>query len=127
LQVIIELVGTVLVWAFKTALLMGAGAFRIIAGLIEAASEVARDFGNAVKWVANELEYAMKKAMEFFEWLGLIENKSAGLNAGAIDNMFRLNSSGGNSTTQNNTFNFTNPNQYAPVASNLGLGVTDFG
>jgi hypothetical protein len=125
LQVIIELVGTVLVWAFKTALLMGAGAFRIIAGLIEAASEVARDFGNAVKWVANELEYLIGLAMKAFEWLGLIENKSAGLNATAVNSMFGGKLKGGdtNTVTQNNSFTFTNPNQYAPVAQNLGNGL----
>jgi hypothetical protein len=125
LQVIIELVGTVLVWAFKTALLMGAGAFRIIAGLIEAASEVARDFGNAVKWVANELEYLIGLAMKAFEWLGLIESKSAGLNATAVNSMFggRLKGGDTNTVTQNNSFTFTNPNQYAPVAQNLGNGL----
>lgn len=128
LQVIIELVGTVLVWAFKTALLMGAGAFRIIAGLIEAASEVARDFGNAVKWVANELEYLIGLAMKAFEWLGLIENKSAGLNATAVNSMFggRLKGGDTNNVTQNNNYVFDTPKQYEPVARTNFQLISDF-
>jgi TP901 family phage tail tape measure protein len=119
LQVIIELVGTVLVWAFKTALLMGAGAFRIIAGLIEAASEVARDFGNAVKWVANELEYLIGLAMKAFEWLGLIESKSAGLNATAVNSMFGGRLKGGDTNTQNINVGSIN----VPTASDVGAGI----
>lgn len=114
LQVIIDAIGIALVWVLKTVMLVGATAFRVIAGAIEIASEILNDFGAAVKWVANELEYLINKAVEALQWLGLIEKKQMQLGG---ENMISgwLKGGGGNtsSVTQNNdfTFNVSSPGQ----------------
>jgi hypothetical protein len=76
--------------------------------------------GDTIQWIAGGLAGLIDKAAQFIGMKGQI----ASTNESMVQGWLNRGSGGNNNTvTQNNSFTFTNPNQYAPVAQNLGKGL----
>lgn len=107
LQVIAQVVGTVLVKAFEGLLVVGSWVFNGLATLIKWVTDLIDIFASAVKICANELAYLIDLAKQALQYLGLV-NSSSGVNVGAVDRMFAGRLNGGvtvtNNITQNNEF-----------------------
>ncbi len=107
LQVIAQVVGTVLVKAFEGLLIVGSWVFNGLATLIQWVTDLIDIFASAVKACANELAYLIDLAKQALQYLGLV-NSSSGVNVGAVDRMFAGRLNGGvtvtNNITQNNEF-----------------------
>jgi hypothetical protein len=111
-QVIIEAIGTVLVWAVKTLWLLAVTAFRMIAGAIEIASQILEDFGAGVKKVTEWVVDLINKVADALIQLGIMEKKVDGLNGEVVDKMFAGKLKGGGTTnTQTNTYILQNPQE----------------
>jgi len=107
LQVIAQIVGTVLVKAFEGLLVVGSWVFNGLATLIKWVTDLIDIFASAVKICANELAYLIDLAKQALQFLGLV-NVSSGLNGGAVDRIIAGKLNGGvtvtNNITQNNEF-----------------------
>lgn len=112
LEVLANLVGVVLIWAFRGLMVVGSAAFRAIAGVIEIASEILGDFGAGVQKVTGWLQDLINWAIEALSWLGIIEKKTGGL-GGAVDNMVS-GWMGNKSVTVNN--NISQENKFPPLS-----------
>jgi tape measure domain-containing protein len=120
LQAIATVVGGAIVGALSLLFRIAAWVFKQIAGFINWVAGLLGDLGNTIQWLADGLSGLLGKAAELLGYKG----KLNGMNADITNKWMSQGSGGNNNTvTQNNSFTFTNPNQYAPVAQNLGNGL----
>jgi phage-related protein len=120
LQAIATVVGGAIVGALSILFRVASWVFKQIASFINWVAGLLGDLGNTIQWLADGLSGLLGKAAELLGYKG----KLNGMNADITNKWMSQGSGGNNNTvTQNNSFTFTNPNQYAPVAQNLGNGL----
>lgn len=114
LEVIATVIGVVIVGAVSLLWRFFATAFNAIAGLINWVAGLLGGLGETIQWIAGGLSGLIDKAAKFIGMKGQIEDVNSSITQKWADRAM-----GGNSVnnTQNNSYTFTNPNQYAPVAA----------
>lgn len=120
LQAIATVIGVVIVGAIAALWQMFTAAFNAIAGLINWVTGLLGGLGETIQWIAGGLSGLIDKALQFIGMKGQIEGVNSSITQKWADRAMGGNT---NTVTQNNSFTFTNPNQYAPVAQNLGNGL----
>lgn len=120
LQAIATVIGGAIVDAVSLLWRMFTAAFNAIAGLINWVTGLLGGLGETIQWIAGGLSGLIDKALQFIGMKGQIEGVNSSITQKWADRAMGGNT---NTVTQNNSFTFTNPNQYAPVAQNLGNGL----
>jgi phage-related protein len=124
LKAIATIVGVVIVGNIWVLFRVASVVFNAIARLINWIAGLLGGLGETIQWLAGGLAGLIDKAAQFIGMKGQIEGVNSSITQKWADRAMGGNT---NNVTQNNSFTFTNPNQYAPVAQNLGNGlITQF-
>jgi phage-related protein len=109
LQFIVQLIGGAIVAAVAFLFRYWMAVFNAIAGVINWVAGLLGDLGETIQWIANGLSGLIDKAMQFIGMKGQISGTNDSIVSGW------LNSGGGNTNTQNNTFNLAGGSQLFPA------------
>lgn len=115
LEKIASLIGGVIVGAISLLFRAASWAFMQIAGFINWVTGLLSGFAGVIQWVSDLLGGLIDKAMNF---IGL-KSEIAGVNTAVTQGIAQRALAGGNTTSQSqsNTFNLTNPNQFAAASA----------
>lgn len=115
LEKIATLIGGVIVGAISLLFRVASWVFMQIAGFINWVTDLLSGFAGAIQWVSDLLGGLIDKAMNF---IGL-KNEITGVNTAVTQGIAERTLAGSSTTTQSqsNTFNLTNPNQFAAASA----------
>ena len=116
LQVVAQIVGTILVKALEGLLVVGSWVFNGLATLVKWVTDLINIFAEAVRICANELAYLIDIAKQALQYLGLVNTASSGLNNLAMRNMVD-GWLGNKSVTVNN--NISQSNTFPPLKESV--------